>query len=235
MDTLMTDNPNNTSDRALRWLGDLDHPFYDDERQRWVWYEASAIGLQVMLIGSYLMAGILVLAVGHAGLILAMMAPVTIGSIVTIGWVGRHSAEYAVGPDDIRRSRGRAAAMVMAFFVIALLIRAVLDGSTVLAALSVAVLIGAGMGVVGNRSARERTEAIEAGIAADTRPMWPIVAALIGACAVVAAITGLAFSGVETSTALGVATGLVVAGLPLVALIRWTERRQTTPVGDDLD
>ena len=37
------------SDRTLRWIGGLDDPFYDDERQRFIWYEASAIGFQLVL------------------------------------------------------------------------------------------------------------------------------------------------------------------------------------------
>ena len=37
--------------RFYRWVGNLDHPFYEEERQRHVWYEASAIGFQAMLVG----------------------------------------------------------------------------------------------------------------------------------------------------------------------------------------
>ena len=37
------------SEKALRWIAGLDHPFYDDERQRFVWYEASTIGFQLFL------------------------------------------------------------------------------------------------------------------------------------------------------------------------------------------
>ncbi len=33
-------------DAAARWVGNLDHPHYADERQRHVWYEASTIALQ---------------------------------------------------------------------------------------------------------------------------------------------------------------------------------------------
>jgi hypothetical protein len=34
---------------AAEAVGDLNHPFYDEERQRDVWNEASAVGLQLML------------------------------------------------------------------------------------------------------------------------------------------------------------------------------------------
>ncbi len=45
-------------DGALRWIGDLDHPFYQDERRRFIWYEASAIGFQLMLSSQFLIGGI---------------------------------------------------------------------------------------------------------------------------------------------------------------------------------
>jgi hypothetical protein len=35
--------------RFASWVGDFGHPFYDDERQRDVWNEASAFGLQFLL------------------------------------------------------------------------------------------------------------------------------------------------------------------------------------------
>ena len=35
--------------RAAGVVGDLDHPFYEEERQRDVWNEACAVGLQVAL------------------------------------------------------------------------------------------------------------------------------------------------------------------------------------------
>ncbi len=43
--------PNSTFDRTVRWIGNLDHPLYDDERQRHIWYEASAIAFQASLFG----------------------------------------------------------------------------------------------------------------------------------------------------------------------------------------
>jgi hypothetical protein len=42
--------------RAARAVGDLDHPFYAEERQREVWNEASAVGMQTMLWGSAVLA-----------------------------------------------------------------------------------------------------------------------------------------------------------------------------------
>ena len=39
-------------DRAAKVVGDLDHPFYEEERQRDVWNEASAVGFQTVLWGA---------------------------------------------------------------------------------------------------------------------------------------------------------------------------------------
>jgi len=38
--------------RAARVVGDLDHPFYAEERRREVWNEAPAVGLQTLLWGA---------------------------------------------------------------------------------------------------------------------------------------------------------------------------------------
>ena len=57
-------------DRAAKVVGDLEHPFYGEERQRDVWNEASAIGFQTML---------------WAGLALAC-AMTWIGGKPLIGW-----------------------------------------------------------------------------------------------------------------------------------------------------
>ena len=48
---MTTDSPAEQQQRLLRWIGNLDHPFYDEERQRHIWYEASAIAFQGMLLG----------------------------------------------------------------------------------------------------------------------------------------------------------------------------------------
>ena len=38
--------------RAARFVGDLGNPFYEEERQRDVWNEACAFGLQLLLWGT---------------------------------------------------------------------------------------------------------------------------------------------------------------------------------------
>jgi hypothetical protein len=51
--------------RAARMVGDLDHPFYAEERQREVWNEASAVGLQTLLWGSLGLACAMTWIGGH--------------------------------------------------------------------------------------------------------------------------------------------------------------------------
>lgn len=98
-------------DRTARWIGDLDHPFYSDERNRFVWYEASAIGFQLMFMGAYTVAG-LMLWIGGASAVpyaLAMLAPAVITAVVLKGYVTRAGADYWPSGADFRRSRGIAA------------------------------------------------------------------------------------------------------------------------------
>lgn len=115
-------------ERALRWIGDLDHPFYSDERNRYVWYEASAIAFQLLFLSSYVMAGLLLLLFGADGMpyVLAMFMPAIITAVVFQGYLQRKSAEYWPQRNDFRRPRGQLAAF-SAVFLLAGLIRAVID------------------------------------------------------------------------------------------------------------
>lgn len=54
--------------RAAGTIGDLGHPFYAEERQRDVWNEASAVGLQLMLLLGLAAAAAMVWLGGAAGL-----------------------------------------------------------------------------------------------------------------------------------------------------------------------
>ena len=85
------------SERALRWIGDLDHPFYNDERQRFIWYEASTIGFQLVLYVT--LAALAAMAwIGGTGsllyvwpmyLLLHFVVP-----IVVVGYAKQKYAEY---------------------------------------------------------------------------------------------------------------------------------------------
>ncbi len=45
--------------KAMRFVGDLDDDFYKDERQRDVWNEASAVGLQSVFWAIFVSSAIL--------------------------------------------------------------------------------------------------------------------------------------------------------------------------------
>lgn len=52
--------------RVAGVVGDFGNPFYGEERQRDVWNEASALGLQVIVWGGLLASTVLVWVVGSA-------------------------------------------------------------------------------------------------------------------------------------------------------------------------
>lgn len=72
--------------KAMRFVGDLDDEFYDDERQRDVWNEASAVGLQSILWTGFVTAAVLPWAAGRTGawIALTLLIVVLLGSVVTI-------------------------------------------------------------------------------------------------------------------------------------------------------
>ncbi len=107
-------------DRLVRWIGDLDHPFYNDERNRYVWYEGSAAAFQLILLGTYAAATIGVLAEGSEAMpwVLLMMAPVTAGSIMLAIYTERHKTPYAPSLWDLRRGRTWVVLAVTGAFVV---------------------------------------------------------------------------------------------------------------------
>lgn len=56
-----------TFTKIMRRVGDLDDEFYDDERQRDVWNEASAVGMQLFVWVSLVAAAILPWVAGRTG------------------------------------------------------------------------------------------------------------------------------------------------------------------------
>lgn len=52
--------------RVASAIGDLGSPFYDEERQRDVWNEASAVGFQAMLWSSLVAANVMIWVGGAA-------------------------------------------------------------------------------------------------------------------------------------------------------------------------
>lgn len=72
-------------------IGDLGHPFYDEERQRDVWNEASAVGFQLMLFLGMAAATAMVWLGGETSLPYAVTLLCLVGfsSIVTIVYTHR--------------------------------------------------------------------------------------------------------------------------------------------------
>ena len=76
---------------AAAAVGDLGNPFYDEERRRDVWNEASAVGFQLMLIlGLAATAGFLLVG-GAAAMPYAqvMVGVIGLASLITIGYAVR--------------------------------------------------------------------------------------------------------------------------------------------------
>ena len=120
-----------TGDRiesTLRFVGDLDHPFYDDERQRFVWYEASAIGLQLVLITSYGTAGVLMLVGGAAAVpyAFASLTPILVTLLFVVWYCQRKNAPFFATGSDFKRRRVWLV-LAMTSVLIAGIIRALLD------------------------------------------------------------------------------------------------------------
>ncbi len=91
-DDVQPDGRNGWFLRAAGVVGDLDHPFYEEERQRDVWNEACAVGLQVALwLGLALAAAMVWLggatALPYALAVFALLAGVT--SWVTVSYAQR--------------------------------------------------------------------------------------------------------------------------------------------------
>lgn len=74
--------------RAARGVGDLGNPFYREERQRDVWNEASAVGLQVVLWLGLLASTVLVWVIGAPAVpyAIAFLAIIGVASLVTVGY-----------------------------------------------------------------------------------------------------------------------------------------------------
>ena len=75
--------------RLAHVVGDFSNPFYDEERQRDVWNEASAFGLQLLLWTSMLAATGTVWAVG------APAVPYVCGAVALVGLVCGLTIAYA--------------------------------------------------------------------------------------------------------------------------------------------
>jgi len=96
------------SDRVAQVVGDLDSPFYAEERQRDVWNEASAVGLQSMLWLSLVLACAMSWIGGReqAPWVIALLVVVSVASLITVSYAQRRGVS---GLEDARLARARMA------------------------------------------------------------------------------------------------------------------------------
>ena len=127
-------------DRITTRIGDLDHPLYDEERQRDVWNEASAVGFQ-LLLWALLVAAVVSVWVGGADAVpytLGMTLPMGLASIVAVSYAARRGVDLRAAG---HRNRGRTAAVLV--LVLALVV-GVLRSTGVDAATLAGLVVGAG-------------------------------------------------------------------------------------------
>jgi len=75
--------------RVAGVVGDFGNPFYGEERQRDVWNEASALGLQVIVWGGLLASTVLVWVVGSAAV------PYALGFLALVAFAAVVASVYA--------------------------------------------------------------------------------------------------------------------------------------------
>ena len=77
--------------RVAQFVGDFGNPFYEEERQRDVWNEACAFGLQLLLWSTLGALAVLVWVVGEPSIRYAQGALVLLGAVclLTIGYAHR--------------------------------------------------------------------------------------------------------------------------------------------------
>ena len=116
------------TERTLRWIGDLDHPFYSDERQRFVWYEASTIAVQLFLFANVFLMGLMMWVGGSEGLPYAFAIFVVTMAIVSVAqqYAKARYAEFVPKKEDLVSNRSKLYFAVL-FFMITGMIRAVVD------------------------------------------------------------------------------------------------------------
>lgn len=77
--------------RAAGFVGDFGNPFYDEERQRDVWNEASAFGLQLLVWGVLVASTVTVWSVGGPAVpyVVGLLSLLTVVSGLTVGYAAR--------------------------------------------------------------------------------------------------------------------------------------------------
>lgn len=120
-----------TADRALRWIGELDHPFYDDERQRHIWYEASTIGFQLFLFVNLALAAAMLWIGGRPALAYAIPLFVVqqFAGFPAVYYAKKRYAEYVPRKGEIFSGRNNLYFFLLLLFVGGI-VRALFDAPT---------------------------------------------------------------------------------------------------------
>ncbi len=110
--------------KAMRFVGDLDDEFYDDERQRDVWNEASAIGFQLFSWTAMIFAAALPWTVGRTGAFigLGILISFTVITTVTVGYSWARGVNLYTA-SKIGRVRGFVVVLLMLIGYIGILVK----------------------------------------------------------------------------------------------------------------
>jgi hypothetical protein len=130
--------------RAARQIGDFSNPFYEEERHRDVWNEASAFGFQLFLITAFLFATVCIWLVGQPALPYVQVGMVLTGAIswLTLLYAQRLGVDV-LQPQRLDRRRMLPFVALTVVLVVGML-RASGAGSTWDAATAAGAVTGAG-------------------------------------------------------------------------------------------
>lgn len=90
--------------RAMTAIGGLNSPQYADERARYVWYEASAVGVNLELWGGLVLATLMIW-IGRASLLwwsLALFGMTVLTAVTTTAYAARRRAHIDLDESDYR-------------------------------------------------------------------------------------------------------------------------------------
>jgi hypothetical protein len=115
--------------RAARVIGDFSNPFYEEERHRDVWNEASAFGFQLLLITALLFSTVCIWLVGRPALPYVQVGMVLTGAIswLTLMYAQRLGVDV-LQPQRLNRAR-MAPIVVLVLLLGAGMLRAAQGGS----------------------------------------------------------------------------------------------------------
>jgi hypothetical protein len=139
--------------RFVRWaavVGDLGSPFFEEERQRDVWNEASQVGFQVMLWLNMLGAAAALWIGGEAAFpyALAMLLVAGAGSLVTLTYAQRLGV-VPVAWRWLSKGGRLVAVVVLVLLVVSGLLHATWGDPSRRDGMAVGMLVGAALGALG--------------------------------------------------------------------------------------